>query len=280
MLIHRNTRAILAFYVTESSDHLSSLVLPSCLPQVRNKTVVAAVIWRGEDASLQDESCVRTTGVCQHQSCMNFNKVTPPALSFRVKSSSRSVSGSQSAALPMPAKAWGFFFFLNLYPTTVHDEVIVYLPTGGFLGDSSLSAKPWRKPQFLPAEWKVEAKVWIHVGNGVSGPVCVCVSQVTKLEFCFFCFSHTHINTYFKHFSRICCFTLLFYVSIVSSFAQVILLAETRGDFALLEAWSMSYIWRHFRVPTVKHELDLVVFVCPLWWHASVMTHLSLKLAT
>lgn len=188
----------------------------------------------------------------------------------------------EARVLPSPSlcRHGDFFFFLNLYPTTVHDEVIVYLPTGGFLGDSSLSAKPWRKPQFLPAEWKVEAKVWIHVGNGVSGPVCVCVSQVTKLEFCFFCFSHTHINTYFKHFSRICCFTLLFYVSIVSSFAQVILLAETRGDFALLEAWSMSYIWRHFRVPTVKHELDLVVFVCPLWWHASVMTHLSLKLAT
>lgn len=194
MLIHRNTRAILAFYVTESSDHLSNLVLPSCLPQVRNKTVVAAVIWRGEDASLQDESCVRTTGVCQHQSCMNFNKVTPPALSFRVKSSSRSVSGSQSAALPMSAKAWGFFlfFFLNLYPTTVHDEVIVYLPTGGFLGDSSLSAKPWRKPQFLPAEWKVEAKVWIHVGNGVSGPVCVCfTSHKTRVLFFLF-LPHTY----------------------------------------------------------------------------------------
>lgn len=75
--------------------------------------------------------------------------------------------------------------------------------------------------------------------------VCVCVSQVTKLVFFF---SHTHINTYFKHFSRICCFTLLFYVSIVSSFAQVILLAETRGDYALFRS--------------LKHELYLEAFPC------------------
>lgn len=63
---------------------------------------------------------------------------------------------------------WAFFFY------AANDEVIVYFPTGGFLGDGSLSAKLWRKPQFLPAEWKVEAKVWIHVGDDVTCPrLCV-----------------------------------------------------------------------------------------------------------
>lgn len=62
------------------------------------------------------------------------------------------------------------FFFLSF--TTANDEVIVYFPTGGCLGDASLSAERWRNLQFLLLEWKVEAKVWSHVG------LCVCFTDV------------------------------------------------------------------------------------------------------
>lgn len=44
-----------------------------------------------------------------------------------------------------------FFLFLFFFSfTTANDEVTVYFPTGGCLGDASLSAERWRNPQFLP----------------------------------------------------------------------------------------------------------------------------------
>lgn len=59
------------------------------------------------------------------------------------------------------------FFFL--FFTTANYEVIVYFPTGGCLGDASLSAKHWRNPQFLPTwvqSWGQSVKscrTWRHV---------------------------------------------------------------------------------------------------------------------
>lgn len=41
---------------------------------------------------------------------------------------------------------------------TANDEVIVYFPTAGFLGDSSLSARVCHRLQFLPTEWKLRPK--------------------------------------------------------------------------------------------------------------------------
>lgn len=62
-----------------------------------------------------------------------------------------------------------FFFFFFLFFTTANDEVIVYFPTGGCLGDASLSAERWRNPQFLPTwveSWGQSVKScrpWRHV---------------------------------------------------------------------------------------------------------------------
>lgn len=45
----------------------------------------------------------------------------------------------------LPSFLFSFFSF-----TTANDEVIVYFPTGGCLGDASLSAERWRNPQLQP----------------------------------------------------------------------------------------------------------------------------------
>lgn len=82
------------------------------------------------------------------------------SLSFRVKSNLQVAIPCLEACTFFLTTPAVFFYY------TANDEVIVYFPTGGFLGDGSLSAKLWCKTQFLPAEWK-EAKVWIHVGNSV-----------------------------------------------------------------------------------------------------------------
>lgn len=99
-----------------------------------------------------------------------------------------------NSILSEPYSFWKAVHSLPIPPTvdffllTANDEVIVYFPTGGFLGDSSLSARLWHSLQFLPTEWKVEAKVWPHVGNGL-----------TCLGLCVFhtCahFAHIHFNT-------------------------------------------------------------------------------------
>lgn len=173
--------------------------------------MVTAFIWGREDTSVQDESCIRATGVCllsQYQSWMF--KMTPPSFRFEIGKSHSQVAIQFLEACKFlshyaPTKAYGlFFFFFSLF-NTANDEVIVYFPTGGFLGDGNLSAKLWRKPQFLPAEWKVEAKVWIHVGNGVMCPN-LCVFH--KSQMCIF-LTHTR----FKRLCGVCHFDFasLFY---------------------------------------------------------------------
>lgn len=84
--------------------------------------------------------------------------------------------GCWTVGNPMYSKPYRFTVSHTHFPLqpqefflwTANDEVIVYFPTGGFLGDSSLSARLWHSLQFLPTEWKVEAKVWLHVGNGLT----------------------------------------------------------------------------------------------------------------
>lgn len=91
--------------------------------------------------------------------------------------------------------SWKAVHTLPITPTkeffllTANDEVIVYFPTGGFLGDSSLSARLWHSLQFLPSEWKVGAKVWLHVGNGLT---CV---RLCVLHTCAH-FPHIHYNSH------------------------------------------------------------------------------------
>lgn len=75
---------------------------------------------------------------------------------------SYTVPGRLQAPFPLHPQRLGFF--LDNCQTWSH----CLLPTGGFLGDGSLSAKFWHCLQFLPTEWKVEARMWLHVGNGLT----------------------------------------------------------------------------------------------------------------
>lgn len=99
-----------------------------------------------------------------------------------------------NSILSKPYSFWKAVHALPITPTidffllTANDEVIVYFPTGGFLGDSSLSARLWHSLQFLPTEWKVEAKVWPNVGNGLTCPR-LCVFHTCAH------FPHIHFNT-------------------------------------------------------------------------------------
>ena len=149
--------------------------------------------------------------------------------------------------LPVLAKDCVIFFFV-----TASNEVIVCFPTGGFLGDSSLSAKLWRKPQFLPAEWKVKANMWIHVGNCVPCPVCVhtCVSQVTKVvqfkntSFC--CLSH--ICLFLSTFSFLCSFA--YHLGLVCCFYRRLCACREFVRFFNVD------------VRCLKHDLYLEAFPC------------------
>lgn len=110
----------------------------------------------------------------------SVSKMTPPALfSFEPSFTGSHTVFWKPASFLSHKGLWVFFFL------TANDEVIVYVPTGGFLGDGSLSAKLWRKPQFLPTEWKAVAKVWIHVGHSV---VCL---RLCVFHRCFAFFAHS-----------------------------------------------------------------------------------------